>query len=503
MIKNNYYISSFSFGFFTKIVDSVVKFISIPLLLKYLGIENYGILTLAIATNAYMALLDLGIRTGNIKFFSQWIGNGRKDLVDSIARTSITFYGAIGLFNAFVLIVIAIWGKDLFQLTPEQFLIFRECLFILAVFSIINWATSVFSQVMIAAELMVFVQKIELIKTGFYLIILYATIYLELSLQQYFTLQLLISALVFLPFYLKAKKIELITTLLPATDWHNFKTVLKYSIAIFSMGIFQMAASQARPLVLGIMSDVGVTVLAEYKIIQVFPAFIISISGMLMSILLPKTVRLVQENNRIAINNFAEKGTLLVSILVSMLCFPLMLCSKEILELYVGIEFTHLWVWLSLWLFNVLVAMHNTPIASMVLATGKTRVLVISSFISFLVSVLVNIFLVNVFQVGSAVIGYFSYLVVQLSFYYFYFNKKVLGLNSFKVFSSFIIPAAIGLTLSLLIFLANFNFQSIIFQAGVKSVIWLVLFLILLHIFKVFDFRKLLLSLSSKNNKLF
>lgn len=499
-MKNNYYVSSFGFGVVAKVFDSIVKFISIPLLIKHLGIENYGILTLALATNAYMALLDLGIKTGNVKFFAQWIGADRKDLVDKVARTSITFFGGIGFLNAIGLLFIAFYGENLFNLTPEQFISFRDCLFVLALFSVVDWSTSVFSQVLIADERIVFIQKVELFKTLFYLLLIGLTIILGFSLFQFFTIQVLISSLVFIPYFLLAKKVGLVSSLIPNADWGHFRSVLKYSLAIFSMGIFQMAASQSRPLILGIFSDNGVKVLAEYKIIQVFPAFIITLSGMIISILLPKATKLMQSNNIAEINRFAIKGTKIITIVITILCFPLILCSKEILTLYVGDKYLNLSIWLVLWLINVLIATHNAPVASMVLATGKTKALVFSSFLSFLVSICINILFVNVFHVGSAVLSYSSYLCVQIGFYYFFFNTKILSLPSFKVFVSFIIPALIGVGCGVLVYMINPLFNNLIVQSFVKSALWFGFFMASMQVLRVIDIRKVFLKIKSEDS---
>ena len=159
---------------------------------------------------------------------------------------------------------------------------------------------------------------------------------------------------------------------------------------------------------------------------------------MLISILLPKTAKLIQTNDRAAIQNYAIKGTRITTILMALFAFPVILSASEILQLYMGPEHTNLTAWLSLWTFNVLIAGHNVPVATMVLATGQTKVLVISSAISFVISIITNILLVNTFQVGSAVISHSSYLIIQISFYYFYFNNKILRIKSLPVFLSFI-----------------------------------------------------------------
>src|SRR5690606_11730699 len=147
------------------------------------------------------------------------------------------------------------------------------------------------------------------------------------------------------------------------------------------------------------------SILSDYRVIEVFPIFIISIGGMLISILLPKTSQAIQRNDRNTIERMAYEGTKYTSILIALLCFPVILNAKELIILYVGEDYSHLSIWLSLWVFTLTLFLHNSPVSSLVLATGKTRMLVYSSGIACTVSIIFNAVLTQKFGVGSAVIG--------------------------------------------------------------------------------------------------
>ena len=59
------------------------------------------------------------------------IGLKKKDynLLDSVARTSLSFYGIIGLVNSFILIVIACFGLSMFSLESAQVPVMRNMFF--------------------------------------------------------------------------------------------------------------------------------------------------------------------------------------------------------------------------------------------------------------------------------------------------------------------------------------------------------------------------------------
>lgn len=489
-----YFASSFIWGIIAKFLDAGIRFATIPLLLSYFGKENYGLITLAVAVNAYMGLLNMGVNTGAVKFFSQWLASGKYDLLHRVARTNVSFYLGISLINSLVLVVLAVWGENLFQVTTEEFITFRHLLYVLAIFSIINWVTFVFNQLLVADEKIGFTQQVLSARSIFELCAVGLTVWLNWSVGQYFFIHLLINASVIIPYWYVCHKRKLIDSIVPGFYWKDFGEVFKYGLAILAMGVFQYTAAQSRPLILGIFSNEGVGILSEYRIIEVFPLFIISLGGMLISIFLPKSAKIIQNNDRVKIEKLAYEGTKYTSVLVAMLCFPIMLVSKDLLTLYVGEEYSHLSVWLSLWVFSLTLFLHNSPVASLVLGTGKTKMLVYSSAIACIVSIIINVLFCNVWGVGSAVVGYLVYVIIQMLFYYLYFNNKILGLKSMKVFKSFIIPTGLCMLITLGIMFLNIEFESALTTLIIKLMVWGICYCILLQLVRIVDIKQLLLN---------
>ena len=100
LTKNNYYLSSFFWTTLSKILNAFWGVVSIPLLLGVYGKSDYGILAVATACNGYMHLLDLGMNTGAVRFYSQWKALRNFDTIYKVARTNITFYLIIAIINS-------------------------------------------------------------------------------------------------------------------------------------------------------------------------------------------------------------------------------------------------------------------------------------------------------------------------------------------------------------------------------------------------------------------
>ena len=497
MLKNNYYFSSFFWSTVQKILNAVLGFISVPLLLGYYGKAEYGILAIATACNGYMHLLDLGMNTGAIKFFSQWKVEKKYDLIYRVARTNISFYLLIAFVNIILLVALALCGESIFSVTHEQFRQLRICLLIIALFSVFSWGTTTFNQLLVADKQMAYTMKIQCVQTILKTLLIFIALWADLTLTVYFFWLTFILALLFIPYAIKCRRDRLIDSLKPAAYWKDFKIVLNFSLSIFALSLFQMTSTQSRPILLSIFSANGADAVAEFRIVEVIPTFIILICGTLSSIFLPKTSEMVARNDVKKICMFAYKGTVLTSILATILSLPFIIGSKEVLIAYVGNSYSYLRYWLMLWILLVLLQIHSTPANALILAYGRTKMLVIVSAIACLISMIINAFLSPKIGMGSAIIGYSIYILITLLSYYLIFYEKLLRLKRMRIFLAFFIPFVIGL-LSLIISIwitnhiefsiMNSRIQYIILFIT-KALIWLFIYISMLYILRILRFE--------------
>ena len=412
-LRNNYYVSSFFWNTFQKVLAAFVGFMTVPILLGYYGKEQYGVLSLATACNGYMHLLDLGMNVGAVRFFSLWRKEGDDARINRVARTNITFYGIIAIINALLLLILAAYGEPIFSVSHDQYLQLRDCLIIIASFCILSWGSTTFSQLLVADKQIGYTAKVQSVLTILKLLLIGITLKYHFSLTVYFLiLTMLISFIVF-PYIQKCIKDKLLDSIRPAYYWSDFKVVFSFSLSIFALSLFQMTATQTRPIVLGIFANNGALVNAEYRIIEVIPQFVIMIAGSFSSIFLPKTTELYATGNQNSINQFAYRWTIITTIIANMLCFPFIIGAKDILSAYVGEEYNYLHYWLIIWLLTTLLQTYSSPLYSLILSCGKTKTVVYTSAVASIISVIVNALLADKFGVGSAVIGYFSYIVIS------------------------------------------------------------------------------------------
>src|SRR5690606_10548647 len=170
---------------------------------------------------------------------------------------------------------------------------------------------------------------------------------------------------------LKVFPLPLSHLLLPKWDLQIFKEIIGYSAAIFLMGIFQLTANELRPILLARYAS-SIDVLTDYRVIQTIAMLVISFGSIFLQVLLPSASKVYQEGNHPKMEKMVFTATRYISLFLSFIVFLLVLNSEPILLLYMGKDYLHLSIWMNIWLLTVLLNMHNTPVASLVLSSGKT-----------------------------------------------------------------------------------------------------------------------------------
>ncbi len=437
-------------GVASKILDAIAKFITIPLLVSFYGKADYGLIALAFSLNAYLRLMDLGFNVGAVRFFSMWTADRAWAKIASVSRSSIVFYGVIGLVNAALFLVMSAYGQQLFNLTEAQLPLYRQMMYVLAFSTVLNWLSGVVIQLLSAMDELGFINRVTAISSLLNFAVALVAIQLEWTLLTYFIGYTLVT-LMPIPLYVWRLRVFPVSRLsLVAPGWNGaaFREILTYSLAIFAMGLFQLTANNLRPLLLGKFAG-GVEVLTDYRVIQTIAMLIVAFGGVFMQVLLPSTSKAYAAGDHRRIERMVFKATKYICIFLSFMVFALILNADEILLLYMGSDYSGLSLWLSLWLLTVLLSMHNTPVASLVLSTGKTRALVYSSAVACIVSLPITVILAPSLQVGAAVVGYLVYMVLQIGFFYGYYIPKILRLHGGRLFGLAFLPAAFGGVLAL------------------------------------------------------
>jgi len=419
------------------IVNAIYGFIAVPILIRYFGKAEYGLIGLAMSVNVYMRLMDMGFNSTNVRFFSTWLTEKNHDRLLKGFQTSLSFYGVIGLANALILLLIAFYSQNIFHVTSEQDVILKHLFYILAVVAFCNWFSSCFDQLIKATENVAWIQIRTLFTKILQIIVLGVTVWGKLSIELYYVLTCL-ATLVIVPLSIgKIRKETPFISFTPKFDKAIFKEMLPYCMNIFSFSLFQFSFYHLRPVFLGIQGNIeSVT---DFRVLNGIINVVTMLGGAFTAILLPSTAKVVARKDKSSYYKMAYDGTKYISILISFCCFGMMSVGSEVITMYVGKSYLYLIPWLNIWLLCTL-GTHNQAISSLILAGTDIRAISYSSAVASIVGLLVSWFLIPEYQIGGVCIAFVVYMAIQLGFYYLYYWPKRMQINSWKVFSYSFMP---------------------------------------------------------------
>lgn len=107
------------FNLLTQVVVSVVAFLAIPFIIRRLGTEQYGLLSLLWLLVGYFGILDAGISQSSTKYISEELGRNDKEAAAGVARSSFFLAGAVGVFTGLVIYLLSFAGFERLVSIPE------------------------------------------------------------------------------------------------------------------------------------------------------------------------------------------------------------------------------------------------------------------------------------------------------------------------------------------------------------------------------------------------
>ncbi len=92
-------------NFFGQLIVAIIAFILLPTIIKLLGFENYGLLSLALSVFGSFSLLELGLGRATTKFVAEYLNKGQFSDLSKIVWTSFFIQVLLGLIGTLLLII--------------------------------------------------------------------------------------------------------------------------------------------------------------------------------------------------------------------------------------------------------------------------------------------------------------------------------------------------------------------------------------------------------------
>ncbi|PKI25877.1 oligosaccharide flippase family protein [Pseudomonas monteilii] len=327
-------------NYISQVYVAVIGVLILPLYVKHMGVEAYGLVGFFSMLQAWFTILDLGL-TPTVGRETARFKAGGIDLVEyrRLFRALSLVFFAISMIGGLVLLLMA-------QSIAAQWLSFKvlgqqEVIFALQLMGVcvaLRWMGGLYRGVVVGSERLVWLSAFNIIVATLRFAVVFITMYMYgFTPKVFFIHQLFVAIVEFLGLLIMAR------CLLPSLDrsanalgWSfaPVKPLLKFSLSIAFTSAVWVLVTQSDKLVLS-----GILPLAEYghfTLAVLVAGGITVLSGPVSNALLPRMASLYAENKSAELILIYRKATRFVAALVGSASIVLALCAKPLLVVWTG-----------------------------------------------------------------------------------------------------------------------------------------------------------------------
>ncbi len=411
-------------------VTVILAFIVSPIVVKGLGNETYGILTIITSFAGYFTVLDFGVNTAIIRYISSSCANNNYDNARSIYSTSIAIFSLVTLIVVLSTLIFGYYFQDIFKL----YNIPRTHLYVILIVVMIDFAIGLISSVYLgclcglqdflyinANSIVINIVKnivvIYCMLAGYgllTLVIIQASATLLRGISQYFRIRRKYCEIYF--------KINTVTK-------ESAKTIYSYSVYSFIIAIAIKVLFYTDSFV--IASLVSITAVTFFAIPSTLMGYLEQLVWAMLSVLVPvisANDALGDETNNVRLYIIGTKYTLLLSIPIVIFLFH---NGGDFLRLWIGNEFEErsklvLQILLLGYAFSMSQGISNAILKGI----SKHKMLAFIYIFQALANLGLSIMLANHYGIEGVALGTTVPLIVSTMFIIIY-TCKVLKVNIF------------------------------------------------------------------------
>lgn len=439
-------------GYLNYAVRMLIQLVYIPIMLRLMGQEEYGVYQLVSSLISYLSLLNFGFGGAYLRFYSQCKGNKEKE-----AELNGTY---MNIFLVFALLALMVGGmltynSDIIlgnKLSISELELAKKLFFILTINMGLTFPLSVFSSIISARECFIFQRVVELLKTisnPFLVIMLLMMGYGSIGMVLVSTAITILGGIVDVLFVARGLRVTF--------NFRKFnrklvKEIGSFSFFLFLNSIIDQINWNVDKYLLGRI--IGSSAIAIYSVGAQINNIYIQITDMLATVLAPKINNIVANNDKpMELLNylFVKVGRLQAFIVLAVSC-GFTIFGKEFIELWAGKEYTEAYYITLLLIIPVSVPLCQTLGVDIQRALNRHQYRSILYGCIALLNILISIPLIRYFGVLGSALGTGISILLGNGLMMNIIYEKVIGLNVkyfwiqiLKIIPAIIIPCIIAL----------------------------------------------------------
>ena len=319
--------------------NTVINLAYVPILIHYIGIDQFGLYKLLGSFIAYFGVLDFGLSATIVRFLVRYKVNDEIENINKLISVAGLLYTGIGIIIVAIGIYFYFLFPTLFPKLSNDLLSSGQIILLFLLFNIlILFSTKIFDAIIISEERFIFLKTCSIIQILIQpIFVVGAIIYFPYALtvvivQTLANVALIISKYVYVKWHMGFKY--------SFTGWDSqvVKSISNLSLTFFVVSVVDQIFWQSNQLIIG--AKLGSFYVAAYAIASQIYINYMNISLAISSVLLPKVTAMIAANasdNEIT-DIFIRVGRLQFYIL-SLILSGFVIFGHDFLYFWVGSQF--------------------------------------------------------------------------------------------------------------------------------------------------------------------
>lgn len=401
--KKSFITNTFSNVAFNLLTQAVGFFI-IPLFVKGLGQELFGIWILSKTIVGYFSLLDLGVSGGIVKFISESKAVNDDEGINSTINTSLIFYTFIGVLVFIVVFFFPVHIVSLFKVTSVNFNTAVNVLKISAVLALFSWPSMTFSSTM--EGLMKYTHKNIFLGISSLLnsIIVLVLVNFNFTLEQILIFSSLANLIPWIGNIYVVKYVSKVWKFsFSSLSLKRTKEIFSFSLWVLVQQLIVLLIYQTDQIIIGVFLPVATITI--YSVVTKLFYIVRGLNGTFFNVIWPTVFAASKINDISFIHKVTLKGSKYISLIIVPLSTLGFLVSHNFIQAWMGREYADYAIWAQLlfavWFFSPMFGVFG----NVLVATGNIKLINLFGVISTPINVGIGIFLTPRIGIGGVILG--------------------------------------------------------------------------------------------------
>jgi O-antigen/teichoic acid export membrane protein len=380
-----------------------INLLVLPLFIKNLGAELYGIWILSGVVMGYLNVFDFGFTQGLQKYVAEARVKGDHKELSEVVVTGTGLLLIIGL-----LLGVLFWAGaqpivEFFNIQPEHQLIATRLLRISAVFCVVMWPLRIVDVVLNATMHIKELSFLNAFKTGVQSLVMLGMVWMvqDVVLIKWVTAALMAGCSV--------GGLMLTTKYVPEISWNlihfkiqQLKRMHKFSLGMFYTALILMFQSQIDPLI--VAKYMTMAMITSYVVASKLFMIVQKISSLAVGVLTPASYSVAASGDKNRLARLTEESVFFRCVLATFFSSIAFYVAPDFIFLWVGPEFHGVTLWARVYLLMCpFISLAN--VSQIGKAAGE--ICLVNKFITaeIILNVALSIILVRWFGIGGPILG--------------------------------------------------------------------------------------------------